>query len=524
MQKKTMVAKKETNTGGKKPKIKKSVNAILIATGPLATPALPSFFSTIRVHFKLPACLSRKSHPTPTSSEVPQPRGVATRRAQSLSVLRADVQAADEGLTRERGPLLSTVKPLAPAPTSPLPPIPSVPDPESIRIRDAARGKVVAGEEEEEMDFDKEFGFTDVQVMSIVGQASRRPMALHQPSIQAHAGEEHPILNDREPFPSNMEPRPPAEPFPTERNISPRRIQSAPTGLLKMYDESFFLNEVPDDDAMGHDEEDWDLGLDAHNWIVPSVRAKAERRFAGHAGGREGGLVGVSSDTAVAAEYEETKRWLEEDEDDGDCGLKMKMESWDDDFEADDCQDDGRQKVYGTKGGGLVVPEALQKMQRHIYGDAMNLKKFALHIEDLKLLFLDMNDMTSGLPHPKLHILQNPFMKDLEQIQVLISLGDYAEDKPSAAPPTQHHLRVLAEMLLDPSSTAQDGGKPVAGRRSGVSHDMAEDIVKMVERGNLEFGVELVPALLRHMGPLKSRLMQHVEQVREWIVSGDDDA
>lgn len=103
--------------------------------------------------------------------------------------------------------------------------------------------------------------------------------------------------------------------------------------------------------------------------------------------------------------------------------------------------------------------------------------------------------------------LQKPYTQSLEQAQVLIALGDYAEDRPDSTAPTERHLRVLADMLT-------------GGSKDRLTSQAAEDVVRMVEVGNLDFGVELMPAVVKYMGPLKGRLREYVDVLRRVLVDG----
>ncbi|KND03502.1 uncharacterized protein SPPG_00986 [Spizellomyces punctatus DAOM BR117] len=445
-------SKKNGGKNSKSQKAKKSINALVLASGTLATPSVPSFFSAIQVHLR-----PRSKNDGPL-----KPRALsASRRAQSMSVLSTDtaaLAAVKSNAQREppvmierRIPTRGPVK--QPTPTS---------DnfrPQHVETRSSA-DKIVSSTEraditgeckfsgvpvednDVDLDFDVEFGFTDVRHAPLANLG--HILADENPT----SGPIHANTQDNSKNPLTRKS--------SDRNISPRRIQSAPTGLLKMYDESMLLEDDPTDE-----------------WFVPSVKAKAERRL-----GR-GGMVGAE----------------EEEEDEG-----IKLESWDDDFDVGEKDD-------------LDIPDSVQNLQKHIRGDVVNLKKFALHIEDLKLIFLDMHDMASGIPsnHTQaLRTLQTTYNKEIEKAEVLIAIGDYAEDRPQCTAPTARHLRVLAEMLL--------GG----AKGNVLSSQAAEDITRMVEQESLAFGVELVPALMKHMSPLKQALTMYVEQLRQLLLQGND--
>ncbi|TPX70674.1 hypothetical protein SpCBS45565_g01662 [Spizellomyces sp. 'palustris'] len=449
-----MGSKKNGGKNSKSQKAKKSINALVLASGTLATPTVPSFFSAIQFHLR----------PRSKDDGPLKPRALsASRRAQSMSVLSTDtaaLAAVKSSAQREppvmierRIPTRGPVKQQTPAIDNLRPQNVDTRPSAGIIVSSAERAEFTAEcnslgvpveDNDVDLDFDAEFGFTDVRQAPLANLGH----ALAEENPTSGSVNASGLSNTQE---SSQNPLARKS---SDRNISPRRIQSAPTGLLKMYDESMLL----EDDH-------------ADEWFVPSVKAKAERRL-----GR-GGMVGA-----------------EEEEDEG-----IKLESWDDDFDVGEKDD-------------LDIPDSVQNLQTHIRGDVVNLKKFALHIEDLKLIFLDMHDMASGIPSnhaPALRTLQTAYSKEIEKAEVLIAVGDYAEDRPQCTAPTARHLRVLAEMLL--------GG----AKGSVLSSQAAEDITRMVEQESLAFGVELVPALMKHMSPLKQTLTMYVEQLRQLLLQGD---
>ncbi|KAJ3149354.1 hypothetical protein HDU89_003716 [Geranomyces variabilis] len=361
--------------------------------------------------------------------------------------------------------------------------------------------------EEADMDFDAEFGFEPVKpnpppILSLNGAltAPRGPKSKPQAGREAVGGGA---------IPTNADADADVAAAAATRNISPRRVQSAPTNLLKIYDESLLLE---------HDDEE-------DEWFVPSVKAKAERRL-----GRKGGLVGAAHDN-------------DDDDDEGDAntfgekagrgGLRAvapalgeNMESWDDDFDADG-EDDG-----DAAGQTLRIPDAVQNLQHQIKGDAVNLKKFALHIEDLKLLNSDAADMAAGVPassRSRLAAVRARYAADLLKVQVLIALGDYAEDDndddgwPASQAPTEQHLQVLVDMMVGGTDRRGAGGKGGGGGGGGggLPPAAARELERMVRDGTLVFGVELMPALIKHMAPLKLSLSKYVEDVRAVLLTAE---
>ncbi|KAJ3162303.1 hypothetical protein HDU86_004783 [Geranomyces michiganensis] len=397
-------------------------------------------------------------------------------------------------------------------------------------------------QDEADMDFDAEFGFEPLQpnpppilTLSSSGGANGAPRGpKFKKSPYAHerptdANNDDPTTDDA----TTTNAVTAAAAAAATRNISPRRVQSAPTNLLKIYDESLLFE---------HDEEqdEW--------FVVPSVKAKAERRL-----GRKGGLVGA---TAAASQGDDDNH-REDDDDDTDHdddadtfgqktgsrhGLRAgtgrtpaltdeNMESWDDDFDVDDGKVVDNESNDGGKAAGrpLRIPDAVQNLQHQIKGDAVNLKKFALHIEDLKFLNSDATDMAAGVPaslRPRLAALRARYAADLLKVQVLIALGDYAEDDDadnddggaagaSPAAPTEQHLRVLVDMLVGGANGRNGNGK------GGLPPAAARELEQMVRDGTLVFGVELMPALIKHMAPLKLSLSKYVEDVRAVLMTAE---
>ncbi|KAI8843617.1 hypothetical protein BC829DRAFT_401034 [Chytridium lagenaria] len=210
-----------------------------------------------------------------------------------------------------------------------------------------------------------------------------------------------------------------------------RRIQSAPSVALRKFGEGAGGGMV---DALMEDD-----------FLVSSVREKAERR-----------------------RLRELERSV---------SANGGLESWDDDFgEAEVCGRDGGE--WRREWEELSIPKSVYEAQEALRMDAMHMKEFALHIEDLKLVYLDAIDMAQGLStsphlppthHDTLATLRETFTQDLSQIEVLIDLGESSETSPNAS---ERHLRILGD-LLD------------------------EDV--------REFGVSLIPTLIKRIGPLKKR-------------------
>ncbi|RKO90984.1 hypothetical protein BDK51DRAFT_37131, partial [Blyttiomyces helicus] len=233
---------------------------LILASGLAATPSFPAFFSTLQIHLR----------PRTKTDPPLKPRALTpARRAQSMCILPLDAREpvqtipaplpTPERRAPSRGPAHLNMGVGAP------PPAPAA----------------AADSDPDVLDFDAEFGFAPTP-------ARPNPLGARGPT--------------------------------TERNISPRRIQSAPMLALKRFPSDALLLDEGDDTG--------------DEWIVPSVKAKAARR-------RE-------RDQLLAADV---------------------CESWDDDF---DVGEDGEEE-----GGGLSVPEAVRELQVGLRGDIENVKRFA---------------------------------------------------------------------------------------------------------------------------------------------------
>ncbi|KAJ3114849.1 hypothetical protein HDU96_001546 [Phlyctochytrium bullatum] len=207
------------------------------------------------------------------------------------------------------------------------------------------------------------------------------------------------------------------------------------------------------------------------------------------------------------------------------------LESWDDDFEyAGRGREAGGGVGVAAREEWLSVPRSVCEAQEALRTDAENMKGFALHIEDLKLFYHRAQDLaqhlaksapTSRDPPTLLRRLDGvvrAFAADLDQCQVLIDLGEYDEDgaatTPIPAAGGERHLRILAEMLTGGDAA---GAGPGARKGTGVGHLVGGrkegSEVTVREAGRLEFGVGLIPMLIRRMGPLKQRLGRMVEEM-----------
>ncbi|TPX36586.1 hypothetical protein SmJEL517_g01250 [Synchytrium microbalum] len=120
-------------------------------------------------------------------------------------------------------------------------------------------------------------------------------------------------------------------------------------------------------------------------------------------------------------------------------------ESWDEDFDID---------VDG--GQVLNVPTSVTNSQDTLRIDIANVRKFALHIEDLKFLYAESRqiiDKVTEENRAKVQTLTESYAKDVEHALFLIDLAESAEESDDSITPTDAQRRVLYEILqLDPST------------------------------------------------------------------------
>ncbi|KAJ3202890.1 hypothetical protein HDU67_000221, partial [Dinochytrium kinnereticum] len=226
-----------------------------------------------------------------------------------------------------------------------------------------------------------------------------------------------------------------------------RRIQSAPSVALRRFGDGGGGGMV---DALMED------GTAVGAFVVESVREKAERR-----------------------RLRELERSV---------SANAGLESWDDDF---DYEAGGGGAAGGGERGreGLCIPECVNETQEAVRMDAVNVKEFALHVEDLKLIYTQLQTLTQTLttplpPHllPTLQTLTRAYTPDLTQTQCLIDLGDASsssDDPPPGSgagaaagitdPDRDGRVRTLMEVLGAAAGKDRGGraGKDRGGRREG---------------------------------------------------------
>ncbi|KAJ3267282.1 hypothetical protein HDU76_011856, partial [Blyttiomyces sp. JEL0837] len=193
------------------------------------------------------------------------------------------------------------------------------------------------------------------------------------------------------------------------------------------------------------------------------------------------------------------------------------LESWDDDFLGGNDDD--------HNGGGIDIPDTVCQLQKSLKMDGIYLKKFALHVEDLRRMYLDAIKIFEGLEAQQtpsksdtLISLQNSYLPDLERVQVLIDLGEYSEDKPDNMVSDDRHLRILAD-ILSLSTQSQGDDEKTTTAKAASSSSSSSTLVELKEiaatSGKLQFGGELVPLLIRGIVPIKARLGLFISELKE---------
>ncbi|TPX48329.1 hypothetical protein SeLEV6574_g02084 [Synchytrium endobioticum] len=147
-------------------------------------------------------------------------------------------------------------------------------------------------------------------------------------------------------------------------------------------------------------------------------------------------------------------------------------ESWDEDFDTD-C--DGGQP--------LQVPTAVRNSQETLRVDIANVRKFALHIQDLKLLHAESTQIMekATVAHrSKVEQLNRTYGKDVEHALFLIDFAESADgDETSGASisPTDAQCRVLYDILgIHPSPTQQRHTHGMWSKRQGHPPPLSSDL------------------------------------------------
>jgi hypothetical protein len=196
------------------------------------------------------------------------------------------------------------------------------------------------GEEETEEDWDAEFAHDG-------GCSSFRPLALGCGGSNSNISTQ-----------DQSKPRQPRVPFPaarkpaasTKRLPHQRRVQSAPSTALKRFGDGLDGDVF---DALFEDDDNDNIDGVGDQWVVASVKAKVEKR-----------------------KEKELERSV---------SANAGLESWDDDF------DDGTDGVDNSRIESgrrpvtkqLVIPASVIGVQQSVKIDAINVRRFAWHVEGL---------------------------------------------------------------------------------------------------------------------------------------------
>ncbi|KAL2911804.1 hypothetical protein HK105_208737 [Polyrhizophydium stewartii] len=510
-------------------KAKKGVNALVLASGAISAVALPSYFSFLP--FSTVDVSQVRSTSAARATMVALSTGVsATRRVASMSALPTKLPAAAS----------STTHAIQQAEKHPSP---------------AANNSGVNGDEDDD-DFAAFAAECDKYEANLATGAQRMLAML---SASGTAAVPVPSAAPAAETPSPAQPRLPSQRNavagafvsvndsgqPSNSNEMPakipldlslhaqnrRRIQSAPTGAGGMCPPDLLDHEIGDDDE---DDDMNDPRWNVDEWVVASVKSKAAQR-----------------------RKRERVR------------TNMPVEEWDDDFDIGDddngdANDEGDADDAGVDGGsgqgssrkasrsGFTIPSVVAELQARLKADIFNMQKFALHMEDLRLIFLDANDIGRGVKADHAQAYQDltdKYASVLEQAQVMIDIADSAEDdSASASRVSPRHIQVLADMLLQPSKPEADtpavvlkttnqrtvstmairGGvpgstpaPPPTSRTSGsdpasceISPELAASMRRMIANGVFVFENDLLVVLISRVPPLKREVLAFVRELR----------
>lgn len=266
-------------------------------------------------------------------------------------------------------------------------------------------------------------------------------------------------LEDEFAKPDQQHPPPTLIRAPTTRNsvihFSPRRIQSAPMMQLKKL-------EPQQEDLLFEDEDEF---------LVASVKEKACKR-------------------------RDLNLQLKQ------IGGERNFESWDDDFDVD--MDE------------FIVPPAVENIQKIVKEDISNMRRFALHIEDIKHIYMDTKDISSGIKPSTLKPLIEKYSESIKYVETLIELAEHTEEEYTHQPHNSRNfdLQTLSEIL---KIGVREQEKTNQAFERGMTIQELED---MISDGRVHFGVDLVPALIKGIIPLKQTMDCYLKELRCTVAGG----
>ncbi|KAJ3227213.1 hypothetical protein HDU81_006850 [Chytriomyces hyalinus] len=417
----------------KKKKAKKSINALVLAAACAGSIGFPSLIHTLSTLRMAPT--SNTNNPAPQKDFA-----TAKARAQSLGPAQFQHASSSATLFDEAPP---TPRPLKPCNSneslSPSARAPKSRPTQHIQLNVPALTQAnteAIDEEDWDLEFSKQSESAADTPNNQINQINLRAPALP-------------------PFPRKPKPHHPRALMAPQQ----RRVVSAPSfaGHLQFGE----CDDIPATAAGGVVDALWDTAAVEDEFLVASVKQKV-----------------------VARREKELERSVS-----ADGGL----ESWDDDF----CCFGGEDEDVPGTGNALVVPECLGSVQEALRVDSENIRKFALHIEDLKLLYLDAQDISTGLEFdtPELVLpVKKKYHSHLETAEVLIHLGDFNDEVGDEKLLTDElHVRVLGQLLGDSVGV----GKLAVAR------------IKM------EFSGVFMPVLIKCIGPVKVALNEYVNELRK---------
>ncbi|RKP03589.1 hypothetical protein CXG81DRAFT_23847 [Caulochytrium protostelioides] len=187
----------------------------------------------------------------------------------------------------------------------------------------------------------------------------------------------------------------------------------------------------------------------------------------------------------------------------------------------------GRRDVSEAR--SLAIPPELMTNQRAIRADLENMRRFALHVEDLKLVWLDVQDQLKGLvaDHPaQVEQLKAQYQTSLRQVQALIELGELTDEHRVPTMSTIDMVAVLRGILKDDTVATTNTAGAAGGASGGSHHPGVPPIAGISPHSGLmppgtafSFGVHMIPQLLRSVAPLKAHLASVQAELRSLALS-----
>jgi hypothetical protein len=104
--------------------------------------------------------------------------------------------------------------------------------------------------------------------------------------------------------------------------------------------------------------------------------------------------------------------------------------------------------------------------------------------KDLKLLFMDANDLQDGVKtHTQASKINGEYEKLIDQIRIILRLAEFHDDG--------------------------------VDQLSSADMRVVNDMIGAAYTGKIEFGAEWMPALIDKIGPIKNELQVYVNELRQ---------